>query len=1191
MAYDIFISYKESDGAQYAEKLKKGLTGKGYKSVYFNKTDKDEEGSFITRLENAIKTCKVFIFVLSENAKQSILNKTAEKGSKEFDYVCWELSRAREYSKHVLILNTGCSFDPYTDKYKYDDMKDIEIYTGRDCKSSLLEAQTFEMDKILDEQGDLLKSAGVDISLRMTLRRVIYGVLSLKYKAKNPAGNYVDKECIFNKQALEALCEYITKDNSITTEIENCATAEKLTEYMNNTNHEMLQGFCEHFEMEPGGKEQKAINIKIKDIAMCKLYEMDCWEVLEYLYNSYLMMNFHEDYASIRKFYLNKTISDYILALAWNRYFIKNKDKRRELVYKIIPELIRTHNHAQRYLFALIEKGRFESGDEWLFCDIGEEHSSQIKILFGEYYRDVFNTDMARSTFTERLFMWFNRNKDSFVDFCLQLIKKYKCSDAEIWNFLIVKCDTLANKNSLEILKGYFSEYVKQKNYKVIFRMIEQGLNKFVFFNGNQEKDQKLFDLLYGATTNREVVEKYGHGLAKAFYTFWKNDQHTEEIKQITYEKHLDKIVSFKNLYNIVEGITLENPGIPKKKFEEILRETVNESDDKILEDKQFLYVLNNIWVTDQNADLYNRAVSRLLDVCTYLNRYYGFTVLLFVRYGRKSFNEANRKRLFECIKDFADKYGADVKLEDKHYDKMFKILENHYFDDIRTDFKMKVFDNEGVAPETKLNIFNLWYDVGLKERLKEKIKENTDENNETQKAFKILFKAKNKRWKNLQGWKAVHLYPLIEELLDFENFVELKPDIQKNLIHNVKTKKEFYPKIKALLDSFKVNEYAWNSLSASVKIAFVMHINKIIEKFEEIDFINCFAESVIEDVASMRKRRGEVETEYGIREETLMYHMILLYRKKPWKTARLCAAAQVKWYGQLKYEDEKDDYNKKNMLFERRELFKTAVSNPCIKDLTCYLARANYSVVRQNSSEIANEPDVLKDFTTLFRNIIGGRIPLWFGAEVAAPIKTKMQWIENIDFESVVNDFKKRDSDQGKSLEDQILDAAQKGRDNFEEKAVDFEEEAEKIIVWKNSECDEKIYVLTRKRLFARYFDNSIWYEGLKFNAFLFIPQMCEEVSFVSTRDVFDVRVEIETVRKAIEEKFKYALVEFDPAKPKFDRFVKGCRIDKTVQEPINQFYNAYLNYLKLGAIKPEIAEAFSDYVRHMKRTIENMK
>lgn len=1187
MAYDIFISYKESDGTEYAEKLKKGLAKRGYTSAYFNKTNKNEEGSFIERLENAIKACKVFILVLSANAKQAILNKTAEKGSKAFDYVCWEITKAYENNKHVLILNTGFSFDPYLDKYKYDDMRGIEIYTGKDSKSSLLEAQIFEMDKILDEQGDLLKNAGVDVFSRMILRKVIYGVLSLKYKAKNTVGNYADKECIFNKQALEALCEYITKDNSITTAIEDCKTAEELTEYMNGTNHEILQDFCEHFKMEAGDK-QKTINIKIKDPSMCKLYESDCWEVLEYLYNSYLAMNFHEDFSSIRKFYLNKTISDYVLALAWNRYFIKNKDKKRDLVYTIIPELIRTHNHAQRYLFALIEKGRFGNGEEWLFCDVGGEHSSQIKALFGDYYRDVFYTDMARSTFTERLFVWFNRNKERFVDFCLWLIKDYKCSDAEIWNYLIEKCDTSANRNSLEILKGFFSEYIQQKNFKVIFRMIEQGLSESVFFDGNQEKEKILFDLLCEAAANKEIVKKYGQGISKTFYIFWKKGQYADEIKQIAHGKYLvDKIGAFKNLYNVIEGITPENISIPKEKYEDILRETAEASDDKILEDNRFLPVLNNVWVTSQNADVYNRALSKLLNVCTYINHYYGFNVLLFAK--KRWLNKTNRQRLFECIKDFADKYGTDAKLEDKDYGKMFDILKDRYFGDVRTAFKMKVFNNEGVSPEIKMNIFNLWYDDELKENLKEKIKENAEENNDTQKAFEILFKDKNKKWKNLQGWKVVHLYPLIEELLAFENFVELKLEIQKKLIHNVKSQKMFYPKIIALLDSFKENEDAWNRLGTSVKLAFVMHIDKIVQEFEKIGFINDFVESVIKDVSSMRKKHNEVRQEYGIKEETLMYHMISLYQKKPWKTAKLCAAAQVKWYGQLKHDDEEEgiDYNEKDMLFDRRKLFKTAASNPCIKELTCYLAKANYSVVRQNSSKISNDKDVLSDFSILFRNIIQGRIPLWFGVEVEVPTKAKMQWIENVDFESVVNDFKKYE----RSLEDEILDEAQKAKDNFEEKAIDFNEESEKIILWKDSEDDEKFYVLERKKLFARYFDNSMWYYGLKFNAFLFIPQMCEEVSFVSETDVFDVNKEMENVKKVIEEKFKNILIEFDPEKPKFDRFVAECGIDKDVKESINHFYNAYSNYLRLVAIKPQIAEAFSDYVRYMKYAIENMK
>ena len=64
--YDIFISYRRVGGADFARQMQLALKTKGY-NVFLD-FDELKDGVFDRRIETAIKSSKVFIFILSPHS-------------------------------------------------------------------------------------------------------------------------------------------------------------------------------------------------------------------------------------------------------------------------------------------------------------------------------------------------------------------------------------------------------------------------------------------------------------------------------------------------------------------------------------------------------------------------------------------------------------------------------------------------------------------------------------------------------------------------------------------------------------------------------------------------------------------------------------------------------------------------------------------------------------------------------------------------------------------------------------------------------------------------------------------------------------------------------------------------------------------------------------------------------------------
>lgn len=96
MSKDIFISYKESDGRDFANELYQKLVSDGY-AVYFNEQGR-QVGNFPEELKNEIIGCRMLILIISKDCLKQL------KMNKKVDWIREELCIAKEYNKDIVPL-------------------------------------------------------------------------------------------------------------------------------------------------------------------------------------------------------------------------------------------------------------------------------------------------------------------------------------------------------------------------------------------------------------------------------------------------------------------------------------------------------------------------------------------------------------------------------------------------------------------------------------------------------------------------------------------------------------------------------------------------------------------------------------------------------------------------------------------------------------------------------------------------------------------------------------------------------------------------------------------------------------------------------------------------------------------------------------------------------------------------------
>ena len=103
--YDIFISYRREGGADFARQMQLALKTKGY-SVFLD-FDELKDGVFDRRIEAAIKSSKLFLFILSPHSLDRCKN--------EGDWVRLEIECALLSQCHIVPVNPNAMFQGFDD--------------------------------------------------------------------------------------------------------------------------------------------------------------------------------------------------------------------------------------------------------------------------------------------------------------------------------------------------------------------------------------------------------------------------------------------------------------------------------------------------------------------------------------------------------------------------------------------------------------------------------------------------------------------------------------------------------------------------------------------------------------------------------------------------------------------------------------------------------------------------------------------------------------------------------------------------------------------------------------------------------------------------------------------------------------------------------------------------------------------
>ena len=143
---DIFISYREEDGRDFAKRLSEDLKKSGY-SVYFN-PDEKRSGSFPDQIREAILECKDFLLILT----RACLDRLLECG--EVDWVREELVTAEKNGKHIVpILVEGVKM-PSDPRKVPEFMRFLPTLKALSFPSEYMDSPFSELEKAVHSNPD-----------------------------------------------------------------------------------------------------------------------------------------------------------------------------------------------------------------------------------------------------------------------------------------------------------------------------------------------------------------------------------------------------------------------------------------------------------------------------------------------------------------------------------------------------------------------------------------------------------------------------------------------------------------------------------------------------------------------------------------------------------------------------------------------------------------------------------------------------------------------------------------------------------------------------------------------------------------------------------------------------------------------------------------------------------------------------
>lgn len=148
----IFISYRTSDGIDFAGRLKERLAKKGF-SVYYNPEKHAVGEPFPVYLKKAVEACKVFLIVVTPNLVSGLIENIV---SGEDDYVRDELETAIKSGKKIIPILRGT--DMPQDKQLPDMIKGFSVIDSIEVNSKDASDFNYGIKKVIKKVKEHCRS-------------------------------------------------------------------------------------------------------------------------------------------------------------------------------------------------------------------------------------------------------------------------------------------------------------------------------------------------------------------------------------------------------------------------------------------------------------------------------------------------------------------------------------------------------------------------------------------------------------------------------------------------------------------------------------------------------------------------------------------------------------------------------------------------------------------------------------------------------------------------------------------------------------------------------------------------------------------------------------------------------------------------------------------------------------------------
>lgn len=779
-------------------------------------------------------------------------------------------------------------------------------------------------------------------------------------------------------------------------------------------------------------KHTNKICIRCKEKIKREFSESAYLETMELLFKSYMHLGmFHEKYDHSLKIELNYTVSEYIAALAFKRFFAHAPNMKARF-FEMCKCLINTHNHRDYYVYALIEKD-----DKGFLFDSNEDYE-EVADIIASYYMDVNNTDHCVVGFGNRYIEWL-REKCT-MQFCYNLIVQHHCYDPKIWE------RALTDKHIAVNVRTHLMENVL-------------CIGQRELRNSQENNDAFSFLLLFarGDFKGQLVGVPYAEEYNKAYLSFFTNivevccnpERCVNSVGEFVFtEKQMQSAYQAiaKVLYNL-KAMGNENEKFVKEIAEKIDVDKLCLRDDKnnvlkkayqrlVVGDRETLKTLSideayytlcqYNWHTMQVYDLtddsgsmkemlhcfqtlsysrkseheeiYNQCFKQVLEsaknnFAESRKEYYKYILC----YNSRLCSKENRE-LAQSLVETVYKAASIYELYSLgHIHKMVSILGKEVSEDFvynkillempvdRLPLLREVYNTLGELFENRMLDYNV-----IIEQLKKEVKLDEREAVFTEFFIELFVK---EFWE----WQRIYVVDFVRRLLHVRNFPYLSSRLQTAILFYIGGKEEY-----KLNRDILLKQYIKDSGDSKLKTMFLMTVSEIPIELEDYgeELLKCLENNFV-----------TAWKDTGVNKIALTSRILKLYRCNPNKTAKIAAMAASVLIGNIWAEiGEMRSLQEKDYLSHRIKHFEVIMSHPCIRSLTKYYCQQLENEMFCHGMKVRTELKAGEFYINeLIYDIAAGKFPKWFGVEVqmdnlecepvVVPLES-VECIENIEYD-----------------------------------------------------------------------------------------------------------------------------------------------------------------------------------------------